>query len=92
MAGSKKKFKKIIGGKIDFFFFFVTEFGSVAAIDVEGLIALVDLPDERIEDEPVGTELLRRDAVDALVELVALPRVFVLAVLRWTFELLAVCE
>lgn len=64
-----------------------TQFGPFAAVDVEGLVALVDLADERVENQAVRAELLGGYAVDALVEFVALSGVFVLAVLWRAFEL-----
>lgn len=64
--------------------YILTELESVAAVDVEYVVALVDLAIQGVEDQTVGTVLLDRQSVDALVELVALPRVLVLAVLLRT--------
>lgn len=64
---------------------------SIAAVNVEGLIALVDLPDRRVEHETIGAEFLRCTSVVTLVELVTLYLILVLTVLRWTFELLGMC-
>lgn len=70
----------------------LTQLYAITAIDVEGLVALVNLPDGRIEDKPIRAEALRGPTVRALVELVALNRILVLAVLRRTLEALRVCK
>lgn len=70
--------------------FWRLEFSSVAAVHVEGLVALVDLADEGIEHETIRADLLYSYALLALEEFVALPSVRVLAVFVWAFEGLAV--
>lgn len=69
----------------------LTQLSSVSAVYVEGLIAFVDLPDQRVEHQTVRTQLSGSDAVYALVVFVALSLVLVLSIfgIRWAFELCA---
>jgi len=69
----------------------VLQFGTFAAVHAERLVALVHFPVQRVENQSVRAQFRRRHAVLALVELVALYRVFVLAVLFRTLELLSIC-
>lgn len=65
----------------------LTQFGPVAAVHVEHMVAFVDLADEGVEDESVWAQLLFDHAVLAFVELVALHRVLVGTVLGGTLKL-----
>ena len=69
----------------------LTQLFTVTAVYVEGLIALVNLTNSRIEDEPIRAESLGGTSIDTLVELVALDWVLVLTVLWWTLEALCIC-
>lgn len=69
------------------YLYVLTELSPVSTVYVEGLVALVDLPDGGVEDEAVGAQLGGRHAVHTLVELVALSLILVLPVLGWAFEL-----
>ena len=65
----------------------LTQLEPIATVDVEGLVALVDQLDRRIEDEPVRAELLGRFALVAHVVLVALHRILELSPVLGTLEL-----
>lgn len=70
----------------------LTQFCSVSTVNIERLIALVDLSETRIEDQTVGAEFLFGDSISALVVLVALHLILVLSVfVVGTLELLGVC-
>lgn len=69
----------------------LTEFGTFAAVHAERLVALVDLPVERVEHKPVRAQFRRGHTLLALVEFVALHRVLKLPVFFRTLEL-TVCR
>ena len=70
----------------DLYVCILTELEPVAAVRVEYVVALVDFPVERVEDQTVRAELLHGLPVDALVVLVTLLRVLELAVVLWALE------
>lgn len=68
----------------------LTQFRAVLAVDIEGLVALVDLAVEGIEDQAVGTQLCLGHALVAHPELVALHLICELAVGLRALEVVAV--
>lgn len=62
-------------------FVFLTELGSVSAVDAEGLVALVDLPDGGVENETVGAKLDFGYSINTFVVFVALSVILILTVL-----------
>lgn len=56
------------------------QLGTISAIHIEGLVALVDLPYQGVEDQAVGTQLLCGLSIDALVEFITLDGILVLSI------------
>jgi hypothetical protein len=68
-----------------------TQFSSVSAVDAEGLVALVNLPDGRVEDKTVRAQFGCGYSINAFVVFVALSVIFVLAVFFRTPEVGSDC-
>lgn len=67
----------------------LTKLCSVATVNIEGLVALVDLSEGRIEDQTVGTEPFLGYSIAALVVFVALHLILVRTIfVVWALKLL----
>lgn len=65
----------------------LTELDPVSTVYIEGLVAFVYLSNSGVEHKTIGTQLGGGNAINTLIEFVALLVIFVLTVLIGTFEL-----
>lgn len=65
--------------------YILTQFSPVSAVYVEGLVALVDLPNRGVKHQAVGAQLCSRDSIVTFVELITLSFVVVLAAILGVF-------
>lgn len=68
----------------------LTQFYSVAAVNIEWLIAFVDFPNRGIENQTIRAQPFSDTSIVTFIEFVALDGILVLPILTGAFELLCV--